>query len=181
MVIIQHSNFKYSRLYQNYQKTVPVINIPSLVCSWNSSWVTMCHISYINQFSSYATTLSFSGHVGCHFILLACIYYCMLYFTLLCLYMYCMLYFTLLYFMYICAFNAFCLFLFCIYLIPGQNSSCTCMIFVLNSWRCLEYLQHLKTSNGCSGFNIVKVQFFVPDLILSTIDDDFNGVWGCLC
>ena len=35
------------------------------------------------------------------------------------------------------------------------------MYIVLNSWRCLEYLQNLKTSNGYLVSNIVQVQFFV--------------------
>ena len=151
MVIIQHSNFKYSRLYQNYQETVPVINIPSLVCSWNSSWVTICHISYINQFRQQG-----SKQLCNNTILLRS---CWMSFYITSLYMYyCMLYFTLLYFMYICAFDAFSSFLFCIYLILASFFK----IAHVHVWFLYWIL-----GGAWSIFNTWRLQMGVRDLISS--------------
>ena len=47
---------------------------------------------------------------------------------------------------------------------------------------CIEFLEVLGVSSTLEDFKWVfgksKYNFF---LILPTIDDDFNGVWGCLC
>ena len=75
-------------------KQCNILSISSSICSWNYSWVTMCHtsITYINHFRQQGTYIystqcashtqhypSCTCHVGCCLTLLACMYFDFMY------------------------------------------------------------------------------------------------------